>query len=51
MISERVLYRYHLFKLAFQERERAEGIQGCFYGEIFKSATEPLYELHLAGDW
>jgi hypothetical protein len=39
------------FKCAFQEREQAEGIQGCFYGEIYKSATEPLYELHLASEW
>ena len=39
------------FKCAFQEREQAEGIQGCFYGGIYKSATEPLYELNLASEW
>jgi hypothetical protein len=39
------------FRCAFQEREQPEGIQGCFYGEIYKSATEPLYELHLASEW
>jgi hypothetical protein len=39
------------FKLAFQEREQAEGIQGSFYGGIYKPAAEPLFELHLASEW
>jgi hypothetical protein len=39
------------FKFAFQEREQAEGIQGCFYGDLYKSANEPLYELNLASEW
>jgi hypothetical protein len=39
------------FKCAFLEREEAEGIQGVFYGDIYKSATEPLYELNLASEW
>jgi len=39
------------FKCAFQEREQAEGIQGCFYGGIYKPTAEPLFELHLASEW
>jgi hypothetical protein len=39
------------FKCAFQERELAEGIQGCFYGGIYKPKAEPLFELHFASDW
>jgi hypothetical protein len=39
------------FRCAFQEREQVEGIQGCFYGGIYKPAAEPLFELHLASEW
>jgi len=39
------------FECTLQERGQTEEIQGCFFGGIFETPAEPLFELHLASEW
>jgi hypothetical protein len=39
------------FKCTFEERQRADGIQGCFHGGIYGSPAELLFEFRLTSDW